>query len=406
MPSTADSVRGHPGVADTNATTLQDFGYPLFTAIGFETAGFGTANGFTGPIEDRGSIEQVCDAISTRARRGISACLEELRSISKVDPARNLRAFRAEGRVTSLLMYQGRFDEAAIWAERAMNDASAAGVPAGLQANLHALLGVVHMRRGETENCLDCRGPSSCIFPIAPAAVHLKPSGSREAIRQFTEYLRQRPEDLGVRWLLNVAYMTLGESPHKVPPEYVVSLDAFRSKLDIGRFNNVAPQVGLNERGPNMAGGSVFDDFTGDGLPDILTTSMDVDLGASFFVNRGDGTFEDRSARSGLKAQPYSVNCAPADFDNDGWLDVILLRGGWENPARLSLLRNKGDGLFEDVTVAAGLGQPIASHSAAWGDFDNDGRLDLFVCGEYATSSGDGITSERLSVSRGQAESL
>ena len=45
-----------------------------------------------------------------------------------------------------------------------------------------------------------------------------------------------------------------------------------------------------------MAGGSVFDDFTGDGLPDVLTTSFDADLGASLFVNRGDGTFDDRSA--------------------------------------------------------------------------------------------------------------
>ena len=61
-----------------------------------------------------------------------------------------------------------------------------------------------------------------------------------------------------------------------------------------------------------------------------------------------------------------------------------MVRGGWENPARLSLLRNKGDGVFEDVTLAAGLGEPIASHSAVWGDFDNDGHLDLFVCGEYA----------------------
>src|SRR5207245_4307211 len=127
-----------------------------------------------------------------------------------------------------------------------------------------------------------------------------------------------------------------------------------------------------------LAGGTPFADFPADGVPVLLRTAMAVDLGASFFVNRGDGTFEDRSARSGLKAQPYSVNCVPADFDNDGWLDVILLRGGWENSARLSLLRNKGKGIFEDVTVAAGLGQPIASHSAAWGDFDNDGQLDLY----------------------------
>jgi hypothetical protein len=62
-------------------------------------------------------------------------------------------------------------------------------------------------------------------------------------------------------------------------------------------------------------------------------------------------------------------------------------RGGWENAARLTLLHNAGGGRFEDVTLSAGLGEPIASHSAAWGDFDNDGRVDLYVCGEYAASA-------------------
>ena len=177
--------------------------------------------------------------------------------------------------------------------------------------------------------------------------------------------------------------MTLGEYPEKVPPEWLIPLDPFRSRLDVGRFENIAPRVGLNDRGPNMAGGSVFDDFTGDGLPDVFTSSFDTDLGASLFVNRGDGTFADRSESAGLTGQPLALNAAQADFDNDGRLDVILLRGGWENAARLSLLHNKGGGVFEDVTVASGLGEPIASHSAAWGDFDNDGWVDLYVCGEY-----------------------
>ena len=57
--------------------------------------------------------------------------------------------------------------------------------------------------------------------------------------------------------------------------------------------------------------------------------------------------------------------------------------GRWDNPAPLSLLRNKGGGVFEDVTRASGLGEPISSESAAWGDYDDDGWLDLFVCGEY-----------------------
>src|SRR5262249_30653439 len=188
--------------------------------------------------------------------------------------------------------------------------------------------------------------------------------------------------DHGVRWLLNLSYMTLGEYPQKVPAGALIPPDAYHSELDIGRFLNVAPRVGLDSRGPNLLGGSVFDDFTGDGRPDILVISGDWDKGGSLFVNRGDGSFEDRGKSAGLADQMLSVNLAPADFDNDGDLDVLALRGGWETPYRLPLLRNAGDGVFDDVTVSAGLGEPIASQSAAWGDYDNDGFLDLYVAGE------------------------
>ncbi|HEV3166158.1 MAG TPA: CRTAC1 family protein, partial [Isosphaeraceae bacterium] len=221
------------------------------------------------------------------------------------------------------------------------------------------------------------------IFPIAPEAVHRNKAGSRQAVKQFTAALAETPGDLRIRWLLNIAYMTLGEYPQKVPRKYLFPLEPFRSKIDVGRFENVAPQVGMDVRGPSLAGGGVFDDFTGDGLPDIFQTSFEFELGASLFVNKGDGTFEDRSIEAGLSSQIYALNAARADFDNDGNPDVVLLRGGWEKPARLSLLRNKGNGVFEDVTIASGLAEPIATESAAWGDYDNDGFVDLFVCGEY-----------------------
>ena len=187
--------------------------------------------------------------------------------------------------------------------------------------------------------------------------------------------------------------MMLGEYPAKVPAAYLIPLDRFRSKIDVGRFENVALAVGLSSRGPNLAGGSVFDDFNGDGLADLFTTSLVSDLGASLYVNLGDGRFEDRSAAAGIGDQVYALNVRHADFDNDGDLDVLLLRGAWENPMRLSLLRNKGNGVFEDVTVAAGLAEPIATESAAWGDYDNDGLVDLFICGEFTSPSSDAGTS-------------
>ena len=103
--------------------------------------------------------------------------------------------------------------------------------------------------------------------------------------------------------------MTLGEYPEKVPPQVpdpdrAVPLEGRRGPV---RERGAAGRPG-RARGPNLAGGSIFDDFNGDGLPDLFTTSLDADRGASLFVNRGDGTFEDRSAvgrarRPGLRAE-------------------------------------------------------------------------------------------------------
>ena len=206
--------RGVPASGSTGASSGSMPSFPPFGAGGFETGGYGTAALFTGPIADRGSIEQVREAFATRARRGIADRLAELETIPRDAADPSFRRLRVQATIVFLLMYEGKFAEAAEWTERACGRTRA---PAELRANLEALLGVIHLRRGETENCLDCRGPSSCIFPIAAEAVHQQPSGSRAAIGHFTTYLRQRPEDLGVRWLLNVAYMTLGEYPEKVP---------------------------------------------------------------------------------------------------------------------------------------------------------------------------------------------
>ena len=210
-------------------------------------------------------------------------------------------------------------------------------------------------------------------FPLAAAAVHRRTAGSREAIEHFTRYLRQQPEDLGVQWLLNVAYMTLGEYPKGVPPELLLPLGRFAAAGDDPRrMVNVASRVGLNARGESMAGGCLVDDFDGDGWLDVFMPTTDPERGAMLLRNRGDGTFEDVSDKAGLADQVLSLNACHADFDNDGDLDILMLRGAWEVPRRMSLLRNRG-GMFEDVTLAAGLGEPIATQAAGWADYDNDG---------------------------------
>jgi FG-GAP-like repeat/ASPIC and UnbV len=351
----------------------------------FEDSGFKTASQFTGAIRDPESLKDLRDALKARGTGGISALSARYQALKpgSTQPEQADERLTLEKSLGLIYMYEGRFSDSAHWIHTALASVEAVGAAPQARAELTAILGIIALRRGEIENCIKCVGPSSCIFPISRQAFHQNQEGSREAVRWFTQYLSEWPGDLRVIWLLNIAYMTLGEYPDKVPPEFLIPLDLFRSKLDVGRFENVAPLVGLTSRGPNLCGGSVFDDFTGDGLPDIFTTSLDADLGASLYVNLGDGTFQDRSVRAGLADQIYALNVSRADFDNDGDLDVVLLRGGWERPLRLSLLRNRGDGTFADVTMASGLGEPIQTEAAAWGDYDNDGWVDLFVCGEY-----------------------
>jgi hypothetical protein len=352
----------------------------------FEDGGFGMAVHFTGPIHDPTSLGELREAVRGRAARGIAEFQSQIAGLdlgAQSPIARVALAGQLYQCLGLILMYNGQFAEAAQSFERAIAIGGPAGIPPQKRAELTALAGIACLRRGEIDNCIGCLGPSSCIFPIVPEAVHTQQTGSREALKWFNAYLDDQPGDLRVRWLLNIAHMTLGEYPSKVASEYLIPLDSFRSNVDLGRFANVAPLVGLVARGPNEAGGSIFDDFTGDGLPDIFSTSLGCRMSALLFVNKGDGTFEDRSKPAGLDDQIYALNASHSDFDNDGDLDILMMRGAWEGPLRMTLLRNRGDGTFEDVTMAAGLGTPIASLAAAWGDYDNDGLLDIFVGGEY-----------------------
>lgn len=244
------------------------------------------------------------------------------------------------------------------------------------------LQGVVSLRRGENDNCILCRGDSSCILPIRPAAIHTNPAGSRQAIAHFTEYLGKFPDQLEVRWLLNLAHMTLDEHPQQVDPRYLVSLDHFRhSEFDIGRFRDVGQQVGVNRF--NQSGGAIMEDFDGDGVLDIVVTSIDPTVVMAFYRGTGNGTFEDCTKSAGLVEQLGGLNCMQTDYNNDGHMDVFIPRGAWFMfPVRPSLLENNGNGTFTDVTEAAGLLDPVNSNAAAWADYDNDGWLDLFICCE------------------------
>ncbi|MEO1367327.1 MAG: CRTAC1 family protein, partial [Acidobacteriota bacterium] len=164
------------------------------------------------------------------------------------------------------------------------------------------------------------------------------------------------------------------------------------SAEDLGRFVDVGMAAGVAMSGGagDSAGGSVADDFDGDGWMDLVVSSRDPCSPLRYYRNRGDGTFADETERAGLLSQLGGLNVTQVDFDHDGRLDLYVMRGGWETRIRDSLLRNRGaaDGpVFEDVTASAGLGRsPQRTHSAAWADYDGDGLVDVFLGHELSWS--------------------
>ncbi len=252
------------------------------------------------------------------------------------------------------------------------------------RARLLEELSIVYLKMGEIDNCLSPDGALICMLPLDSSVAHRNTEGSLNAVERLTELLDIQPDNMRATWLLNVAHMTLGSYPSGVPDDYLVPPSRLRGDYEIGWFRDAAARVGLYN--VTLAGGSIVDDFDNDGLLDIMTSTWDPCGSMAYYHNDGNGSFSDRTVSAGLSGQLGGLNMVQADYDGDGWLDVLVMRGGWmrsNGRIRLSLLRNDGDGTFTDVTAEAGLDYPAyPSQSAAWADYDNDGDLDLYSCNE------------------------
>ncbi|PWK75373.1 VCBS repeat protein [Mucilaginibacter oryzae] len=257
-------------------------------------------------------------------------------------------------------------------------------------------IGIAYMRLGERSNCMLNHTGSSCIFPIKDDGVHKIRTGSKTAIDIYQEILKMHPEDLESRWLLNIAYMTLGDYPKKVPKQFLIPNLKRDSALYTKPFIDIAPSLGLNING--RAGGVITDDFNNDGYLDIVTSGWDLSDPMHYFENNKDGTFSDRTAHSGLAGITGGLNIQQTDYNNDGLLDIFVLRGAWlsgkfgNQPG--SLLKNNGDGTFSDVTIPAGLLYYHPTQAATWADFNNDGWLDVFIGTESVVRAPNGNVSD------------
>lgn len=249
----------------------------------------------------------------------------------------------------------------------------------------YELLGVAWLRLGEVNNCIYSHGDNSCIVPIIGDGIYTLEEGPRRAIKCFKKALEYRENDYGIRWLINIAYMTLDQYPDSVPTSLLIDPSLLASDTILPAFKNKANQLGLAVN--SHAGSSIMDDFNNDGFLDVVFSGMYLSNQLNYFVNDGKGGFKNHTIKAGLKGITGGLNTMQADYNNDGFLDILILRGGWgtKSTAGLqpnSLLKNNGDGTFEDVTKVAGLLSFHPTQTATWTDFNNDGWLDLFVGNE------------------------
>ena len=275
----------------------------------------------------------------------------------------------------------------------------------GAARPIYDLLATAYLRRGEQANCLaNHHAGEVCVLPFRGAAVHDDPDGARRAADVLADLLETTPGDLGSRWLLNVAHHALGSYPDGVPADWRIDgLDAPGG----ARWANVAPHRGAAVDG--ISGGVSAEDFDGDGDVDLLVTSYGLRDPIRYFENRqageadGGGRFAERTEAAGLVGLTGGLNTVHGDVDNDGDVDVLVLRGGWFGAVGSwpnSLLLNDGAGRFEDATYAAGLGSEHPTQTAAFADVDGDGDLDLFVGNESGGAYPDALGATGASAAR------
>ncbi|MGQ0720926.1 MAG: FG-GAP-like repeat-containing protein [Candidatus Eiseniibacteriota bacterium] len=353
------------------------------------------------PIEDvkdpkeRALAEIAMKAPASRHAYLGTGRLQELRaSVADAEAAGDATALLgARWALGEFLLQAGEIDEAIALLENAEALLGAAGAPPRLRADVLLGLAMAHFRMAERRNCITHHNAESCIFPLAGGAVHVDPAGARKA-QQILEKLLETPDDPRseeARWLLNLSHMALGNWPAGVPAAHVIAPERFASARPMAKLVDVAAPLGLDRYA--RAGGVVLDDLTGDGLLAVLTSTFDPAKALRLYRAEASGAFTNVTDAAGLSGQLGGLRLVHGDLDDDGLLDVVVLRGGGlgrEGEMPNSLLRQVEPGVFRDVTKQAGIEIFAPARAACFADIDRDGDLDLFVGYESEVDAASG----------------
>ncbi len=157
-----------------------------------------------------------------------------------------------------------------------------------------------------------------------------------------------------------------------LPPRY----NYFFRNDNLNSFTNVALSVGFNDSNSTLCLASA--DYDNDGDLDIFCgnqTAIGATTTGVLYRNNGDGTFTDVTSASGLMTNYYSWGAEWGDYNNDGYMDLFIANTTGMN----QLFKNNGNGTFTDVAPLVGVAEAGQSYSCGWADYDNDGDLDLYV---------------------------
>src|SRR3954468_6348699 len=148
---------------------------------------------------------------------------------------------RVQFSLAQLLAYQGEMDPAIIEWLKAYEFAK--GNSPAMVPELEEVLGTAYLHKSEMENGVYKNGGERCLFPPTSPVRYRKTEDSEKAIQYLTQFLESKPDSLEVKWLLNVAYMTVGKYPAGVPAKYLISPSVFASKEKMGRFTDAAAEA-------------------------------------------------------------------------------------------------------------------------------------------------------------------
>ena len=273
--------------------------------------------------------------------------------------------------------------------------------------NLEAMLqlGLAEFRLGEADKAAErfeniiqnYRRHSGAYYYLG--VYHLRHGAPEKAVENFKASLQLKPRDPETLWNLWTAYSQIGGYPADLPEEFKIAvsrnggqqsaignqqegitspenlLTDNRQPTTENHFTDIAPDLKMDKIDGGR--GSAWGDYDNDGDLDIV--AVGTYQPHALYRNNGDGTFTNTAVQAGIADPRGGWGSLFADYDNDGYPDLYITRGGWSGAAENTLYHNNGDGTFTDVTHTAGVADPQSSFCAAWADYDNDGYLDLYV---------------------------